>query len=408
MAQPSSPTSDQSRLSAFFKKIYGQADLENAAVINSPLLKGTRKKDNLEGDGIWHPWNYLTPTGGSADFSKAQANATGSKGQRIFCEVNEFHQFIYLESLGMRASRSKMGAYLEMKRKEMDEAIDDVGMQMARALWGDGSGAIAQIATGGVSTDTVTLANSEDTINFREGMIIAANPNKTGNAGTLRTTNEVKSVDDDNGKVVFTSDVSADSWAAGDHLYVDGNYDSMMVGIDGYIPSSPISSTETFKTGADRSKRSWLAGHRQSYLGTIEETVKRLVVKMARHRLNTKQTVVWLSYYNWHVLEMELGSRAIRDADDSSKRFGTQTLKMSTPKGLVTVAADPFLDDDKGYVLDMSTWILHHLDPFPHFVKDDGLIVVRAQNFSGLEARVRAWMDLACLAPWRNGRFAVS
>ncbi len=89
---------------------------------------------------------------------------------------------------------------------------------------------------------------------------------------------------------------------------------------------------------------------------------------------------------------------------------------MTTPAGPVTVKAGPFVPDDAGFMLDMSTWKLMSLGEVPHLVQDDGLtarvIGVASRDGSlaedGVELRWRAFMQLVCLNPFANGRFVIS
>ncbi len=148
-----------------------------------------------------------------------------------------------------------------------------------------------------------------------------------------------------------------------------------------------------------------LAGSRQTYLGSIEETLKKLISKM--HRIGAKPESVWLSYANWHRLELELGARAIRE-EASDSPFGISSLKYSSPKGMMRIMPATFCPDDRGYVFKRSTWKIHHLGGFPHIVGTDGLRERALTGADGTELRVRFFGNLACDGPKHNGVFGIS
>ena len=88
----------------------------------------------------------------------------------------------------------------------------------------------------------------------------------------------------------------------------------------------------------------------------------------------------------------------------------------------------PALRDGRGYLLDESSWIMHHLKGLPHLADEDGKVWQRlapgsvsatagayvgtsgydSLNGDGVEARFRAWYHPMCIAPGSNGTFATA
>lgn len=401
------PASTKARLSAFFKERYPDRKLLNQAERDKPFLKAIKKKDDLEGDGIHVPVDYALAGGGSSDFQVAQRNGHGSKGVRFFISQNEYYEFVTLQALALRASRSKMGAYLKVKAKEVDSHTEAVGQHLARVLWGTGSGSIGQVSSGYSSGNSFTLAEPADAINFHEDMRLQAATNETtgslldGGAEVI-----VSKVNYGTGEITL-SDVSLmPNFAASVYLFPSGNRNAQLTGVGGYIPSSDPSSGESFMTNVDRSVNpTALAGWRQSWKGTIEQTVKELNAKMKRFK--TGDRTMFLSFDNWQRFEFEAGAKAIRDYDGPMAKMGFRTLGLPIAGGTIEIVADPFIGEDVGYLLQMDTWELHHLDGLPHIVMDDGQSAVRGANYDGIEMRIRYWAELVCTAPGRNGRFAI-
>ncbi len=401
------PASTKAALSAFFKEQFPDRKLLMMAERDKPFLTAVRKFDDLEGDGIHIPLDYGLAGGGSTDFDTAQRNSHSSKGVKWFISQNEYYEIVTLEALAMRASRSKRGAFLKAKAKEVKSHTEAVGQHLANVLWRNGSGAIGQIDTSGSTSDVFTLLNTEDVINFHQDQKLqAAAAETTGalNAGGGEVT--VAKVNYGTGAITVNDEDLA-QLAASDFLFPSGNRNGQLTGVSGYIPASDPSSGETFMTAVDRSVNPVaLAGWRQTWKGTIEESAKALDAKMRRFQSGDR--TMFLSFDNWHRLEMEMGAKGIRDFDGGMAKLGFRSLGFPTPKGVVEVVADPFMVENAGYMFQMDTWELHHLDGLPHIVMDDGQQAVRGANYDGIEMRIRYWAELACTAPIRNGRFTIS
>lgn len=195
----------------------------------------------------------------------------------------------------------------------------------------------------------------------------------------------------------------------------EGTLDSYIKGIPAWIPSSDPGSGDSF-FGVNRSQAPQkLAGHRQDWLGTIEETVKKLDTRV--RRINQRPRTLWLSYSNFNRLEMELGARGYRQENGQKGVFGRPSLMMASPGGSIEVKCSPYCPEDSGFLLDMSTWKIMTLGTLPHLVQDDGLSAIRigaaatgASNGAedGIEIRWRAFWQLVCPNPYANGRFTIS
>jgi hypothetical protein len=150
------------------------------------------------------------------------------------------------------------------------------------------------------------------------------------------------------------------------------------------------------------------AGWRGTWEGTIEESAKRLCAQMGQY-LYSPASALWLSRYNWFRLEQELTSKNRKVMDNrATEYFGTPALALLTPEGEVPVMSDPFCPDSSGYLLDHSSWELHHMEGLPHMVSDDGLDSLRSSSEDSIEIRFRAWMEAVCFRPFTNGRFPIT
>jgi len=401
-------------LLALFKRLYVGNDLSNMALRDTPLFRAVTKKDDLDSEGIYVPINYGLPVGASVSLTTAQANVKASKVDRFFLQRNPFYGTVTIAGEAIHASRRDPAAFLRVKQKEADEALAYIGMQIGASFWGDGAGNIGQITvdpgTGG--TATLTFSSADDTVNLHIGQTLQANPTRTGTAGNLRADKYVvDSIDRDAGTAGVTKIGSANDWAVNDYVYVDGNYDGMMSGVQAYIPAStpgtggvPAALNGMTRTDDPNMKAGW----RGDWQGTITESAERLAAKMGKY-VRKSSSALWLSTYNWFRLQKEQESmgKVVRD-QRSEAVFGTPSLLMLTPRGEVPVMADPFMPNDYGALLDHSTWEIHHLLGLPHMITDDGLTSLRGAAEDSIEIRFRAWVEAVCTRPFNNGRFTIS
>jgi hypothetical protein len=362
------------------------------------------------------------PQGSGSNFGQGQANVTSGKVKKTFIERNRYYGFVSLDDEAIRSSRSKKGAFYGIKEVEIEDMIQLISQELEAHLWRDGSGALATVSS--TATGVITLTNPEDVANFHIGMPIIALEGAT-DLGRTDTVTAIIGLDSAAGTIEFADDKSAtDGWVSGDRLIrgqlgasvtagldMTGgvgsllcDYENVVTGVSGWIPATAESSG-TFM-GMDRTDDiDRLQGFRQGYLGSIEETIKKLRSRMGRY--SSRPDSIWLSHDNWHRLELELGSRAVR-TDGSAATFGLPTLKYASPKGMMSVFAGAFCEENAGYLLKRDTWAIHHLDGLPHIVMSDGLRATRGQDYDGIEVRARYWAELACDGMFHNGRFVIS
>jgi hypothetical protein len=406
----SAAASTLAALADAYKELFPDRRLEQLALMDRDIMRWLPKADDLEGDGIWIPMRYGAPQGLSTDFAGGQANVTSGLVKKAYIQRNRYYGFVALDDEAVRAARSRKGAFYGVKEVEIEDMIQAVAQELETHLWRDGSGTKGVISSITAAVPSViTLTNPEDVANFAVGEVLEA---RDSAGSTDRGGDEaITAVDPDAGTITMTTDVATDhSWAATDILIrgtvgaVASDYNGVVNGLGAWIPATAETSG-TFLNMDRTDDIVRLQGFRQSYLGSIEETVKKLRSKMGRY--GARPDSVWLSHDNWHRLEIELGARAIRE-DGMAATFGLPSLKYASPKGVMRIFAGAFCEENVGYLLKRDTWKLHHLDGLPHIVMSDGLRATRGQDYDGIEVRARYWAELACDAPKHNGRFVIS
>ena len=399
---------------AMLKELYPAGVPEHVATRKYPLLNMMTKKDDFEGDNLVVPVQFDYPAGRSAVFSTAQSVADRSRMIKFNLTQMEDHQVVFVDALTIRASRSNRGAFIEARKNEIDGGLLNLGRSAALSLYRDGWGAIGVLNTDSPSGSSFTLATPYDAHNFALGMTIMFADEADG--GTPRDSSDtlvVSGINPDTGVITTTTAVTGISGlVAGDYVFPVGDNDAAgttkrrMTGLAGWLPLTAPTSGDSF-FGVDRSVMpTRLAGQRLDATGnTIEENILQLAEKCVQE--GGMPDYCAINHANFTNLVKGLGTKVEYQGAGGTANVGFQYVTIHTSAGPTKVFADPACPSNRGYLLQMDTWCIHHLDGFPHIDRIDGNSGLRMSTADGIEIRMRAWSNVACRAPGWNGVFSI-
>lgn len=416
-----SSASTISALTTMYKKVYMNRDLSNQAKRKTPAYDAVSKSDDFDGASLTFPFNDGVPVGVSTTLSGAQALAASSTFDNwVMSTRKKLYGVLTIDAEAMLAARKDIGAFLKLRQKETNELMAYMKMVLGGlAFWGDGAGNLARVVakTGTDPTTSFTIAQN-DAVKFHRKQVIVFNATRTGTAGGIKaSTWRITKIQRNTAANTATLTVdrvtgtgSGVDPAANDYVYLKDTYDSFPLGMDAFIPSSDpgVSGVPTTLLGMDRSTDAEMkAGFRVSWQGSIEETLKFLCAIMGQY-VDQESSVCWVSHYNWFRLEQELTAqnRKVIDAR-ATQVFGSPALLILTPDGNIPVVRDPYLGNDRGYLLDMSTIEVHHLGPLLGMTDEDGLTALRQTADDGIEIRMRHMGENIVQRPFKCGRFEV-
>lgn len=407
-------------LQKMYKTTYMGRDLANQAKRKTPAYDAVRKFDDFDGANLTFPFNDSMPAGVGSTLVGAQGMASASSFDNwVMSTRKKLYGVLTIDAEAMRAARKDIGAFLRLRQKETNELMSYMKMVLGgHAFWGDGAGNLSQViavtGTGGSITLTVTQA---DGIKFHRRQVLQFNPTRTGTAANLRVgTWQVTGINRNTAGTGTTATLAltrltgAVDPVAADFIYMNGTYDSFPLGVDAFVPASDpgtggVPATLLGMTRTDDPVMK--AGWRCAWQGSIEETVKLLCAQMGQY-VDQESSVCWLSHYNWFRLEQELTAQGRKVIDAKATQvFGSPALLILTPDGNIPVVRDPYLANDRFYVLDMSEIEVHHLDPLIHVADDDGLGAIRQTADDGIEIRLRHWGETIIQRPFKCGRGTV-
>jgi len=242
-----------------------------------------------------------------------------------------------------------------------------------------------------------------------------ANPTRVGSAGTMRAGRGLITKRSSTGLITYTAE---GSWApqANDYLFIEGDYGSKLVGLDGWIPDVAPTPGENF-LGLDRSvDREKLAGFLVDQTGAAD-TMSAIIDglnQMAGDGCNPDHAFMGTAEWGKVLKAVEGKSQYQREKVEARVKVGegaqtrevvisVGTIVVDTQSGPVRLVPDPDIKPGRVYPLRMDTWELRSLGEAPFLEKTDAGELRVVENDDAREMRVKLYGNLLCEAPSQNG-----
>ncbi len=290
---------------------------------------------------------------------------------------------------------------MEAATTEIDGAINSATRSLATALYGNGSGSIGQCNASATGT-SLQLKNAEDVTNFEVGMTLVfstANGGGSVKAGDV----QVSHVNRDTGELTvpaLTAIASGAGVAANDYIFVEGDYDSKVKGLQAWVPETAPGATAFFGV-ARNVDVTRLGGIRYDASSLpIEEGLISAAARVARE--GGKPDVCFMNYSKYADLEKALGSK-VQYVDIKVKaEIGFRGILINGPRGPIKIVPDQNCPSNSAFMLQMDVWKLYSLGKAPKILDTDGLKMLREASADGVEVRVGYYAQLGCRAPGWN------
>jgi hypothetical protein len=370
------------------------------------------KDDNATGEYMVIPVVYDLPPGRSALAGTAFSD-TGpwgaSKHAKFTPSLVEDYASTRLNMLTVYKTANDRGSFVEMRKREIDGILKQLGNSLAHALFRDGTGALGQIASG-AGTATITLVNKSDAKFFTVGGQYQVSTGPT-TPGALRDAGDFVTaiaVDEDAGTVTADAVWSTQITGAttNDFLIMNGDLNEKVTGLAGWLPLTTPTSTPFF--GVDRTVHpTRLAGNRLDQPNVpAEDTIVELAEIMRERGAMPDRCFV--SPRQFSKIAKRLGSKIEYNGGGGTADVAFSGVKLWTSAGAIELTADSDCPDNRGYILEMDSWRLKHLLDLPHIVIDDGVRALRVKGADQIEIRARYYGQLVCYEPGHNGVFSCS
>jgi hypothetical protein len=353
------------------------------------------------------PIIYNTPQGRGATIAQAQAVAAAAKTTDFALTRASDYGVVTISNEALEAADlGDKSTFVSARVTEIDGIFKQLVRSLSTGFYGTGSGSVGNVGTDG--TSYITLSDIEQVVNFDIGMVLTASSADASGARAGVST-AITAIDYDTG-VLTCSTSGFTSLTAGDYLQVQGDFNTKITGLSGWIPASAPASTAFF--GVDRSvSPSKLAGVRvpSSLVPAgiaIEEKLVRAASRVARQ--GGKPDLILLNFAKFAELQSSLGTRVVyNDVKTEDEEFGFRAIQITSGTNTVDVLADPYCPSNVAYFVQKDTWKLYSLGDVPRFENSDGLMMLRQSTSDGVEVRCKYYGNLGCTAPGFNGRVAI-
>lgn len=403
---------DMTSFDAALKQHYTDAAVEDLVYKDNPFLALVPKYEQFGGRNLPIVIKYGHGGGRSATFSVAQTNSSNAlKIEDFLLTRVKDYCVATIDSETIEASKGDPNAFMEAATAQIDGAIGTLTRALARDLYRAGWGTLGVI--GSVDTDTITLDEPGDVVNFEVGDVCVFADSESGdtlrNSGTGLT---VESVNRSAGTVTFTASLASESAVAGDYVFTKGDrQDSAtptrlkIAGVEAWCPASAPSSTAFF--GVDRTADSRLYG--LSYAPSAGTPLDEVLITAAARvgREGGRLTHFLMSFEKLAELTKILGSKA-QYVDMKVGNVGFTAIRVLTGKGAVDVVADHNCPANRIFGVDMSSWKLYSLGKAVRVIDTDGQTMLRQASADGVEVRYGFKGNLGCNAPCHNINIQIS
>ena len=283
-----------------------------------------------------------------------------------------------------------------------------------KRLWSDGSGSLGKCGTV-TGAGPYTIACDIDTFfAVPPNSTVVFNPNRTGNAGTIRAgTFQVTGkhlAGDFTATITVAVLTGVVAPTLNDYIFIDGTYGKAPGGILAFLPATAPTSGDSFYSQDRSNYPELLSGWRFNYEGTIKGTIIRsfsVLGRLVAPELVKGRLTMCLSAQDWARLQLEMEGQ-VRYDPDSMRKFGTNAIIVETHLGPVPCITIGAISDTAGimYGIAWDSWHNAPVGTVPHIMQDDGLVFARIGQGStaqdAVEMRLRAYDMTFCSIPAIN------
>lgn len=347
---------------AALKAVYGKL---HTCMANFDRMKAfpafTRAKKRASGQKFGSVFEsalqYDDPEATGFSFAKAQAAAATAAGssKKVKFLVPPVTNYQFARVAGVMADRAPGGAqsFVNEMANEWKSAMRRAHLELAVLFFSGQTGARSQIVTVSASPAYVTVTPGTLT-RYRVGMNLVAS--EQDGTGSLRSSTAltVTGVDPDTNKLTLSGSPSSLSWAAGDRLYIDGDFVADTAtkpsGLGGWVPAAAPNDTWM---GVSRTPGLWqLHGLRYNATGaaTIKEALLRAVAKGSEY--TQVYTAGFLHPTDWVKLAEQVDGQKHITLKDNAYNLGLSAIELSdSVQGAIPIFADTGVAIGDGWLL---------------------------------------------------------
>lgn len=406
-----SSAANVSNMGAILKTIWPQDDVQDIFYEDAPLLAKLPKDKDWVGQNRVIAVRYGQINGRSATFSKAKANKQASKNAKMTIETADNFALWSVDHKLMTLSRNDKGAVVRAIESETKSAMKKFKRSVSWMIYGNGGGAIGQVATTTtISSTSLTFRDARSIRDVDVGDILTFSSDDGSGAAPAGIYNgqvEVTGVDPEN--LVVTVDTALSTAVpnitTASYVFIDGDYAKALYGLEAYVPGT-APSTSVWGMARTTQKRR-LGGVRVGGKGLLIEEAVLKALKVGRDE-GAQTSDIFMSTDDFLSLDLALGSRR-RYSDEKIGNVGFQSIQFTSGGNKpVNVYSDPDCKPGVIWALDLSSWTLASAGDYPDFLDINGQKYRTEELANSMEGRIGGYAQLYTEAPGHNVRLDMS
>jgi hypothetical protein len=313
------------------------------------------------------------------------------------------------------ASEGDDAAFASLVIARPKSALNTISESISRGLFGNVGGAIGQIDSG-EGTDTLTLTNLSDIVNFKVGDVVVSSATDGTSGSVSANTATITAVDYEAGTITAGANFHAD-FDDDDYLFIEGDFGRSFAGLASWLPSAAPGGSDSY-FGVNRSVDSRLSGIR--YVATaLADTDIAGALNNASGRIMTNggmTDMIVMNPLNYVTLLAEATAKTtlqkevipMRGYGEIPAHLGYSGVTMAVASGSAKVMADKHCPLGVAYMLQSDTWAFHSLGEAPFLFDKDGQRFDREDTADSISGRFQVFGNLACAAPGYNCRVDIT
>lgn len=417
-----------SAVSGILKELYDDQKVQWLTYKDNPALAMIHKEEKFPGKYYPVPVVYGLTQGASATFGSAYANQSSPLvAEFLVTRVADF-SLATIDGQLLAAAQTDPGAFIDGAELMIDAAWQTAVNRIASAMFRNGAGTIAQIASVVNVSGTnylVTLTNPDDAVQIEVGQVLVAVQFVDGSGSAPTDVGTVSAVNRSAGTFNVTSATNiASDWPASYYLATQGDLPTTsnqnfqptgstltnkllkLAGFAAWLPIAAPTTGDSF-FGVDRSVDTQrLAG--VTFDGSALSLEEALLQGTGRIALNGGKVETGIcSFATYTAIITSLGAK-VQYIEEKIGEIGFRGVQVNGANTVMNVFPDRSCPDGLIYCLEMDTWCLRSQGPAPHILKYmDEIEILRIPGVDAAELRVGGYMNMYCKLPGHNGTITV-
>lgn len=389
---------DLTAANAILKENYNDDLLADLVPKSHPLLYFLPKHPEFTGTNYIQPVKYGNPQSiisGSSGFSGLVSSPGNSAVARFALVSTKHYGVVQIDRETILATSNDEGAFVSALDFEIGNAVSELGRDLARQAFGDGTGTLGQVAS--ITSHVITLADPASSANFEVGMKLDSFTAMTG--GSAHDTAIVVTKVDENAGLITVSGDSATT--TNDFLFRSASRGNEWAGLAAWMPTATVGGSDSFFS-VNRSFSSRLQGQFLDASGlALQDALNKGAMKVEKQGGSVTHIFCSFEQYAAIANSEQIQKRYPQPSAEEAK-LGFAGIQVITPYGMAMVYPDRYCPTSKIYMLSMDAWKLVSRENLVHWVNEDGTMILRTTSDDSFQGRLASYSNMLAKNPIAN------